>query len=101
MSKPDDQTASFPDGALNFFGVDLRLSGLRELLISHRDTTTVQLLRCARWYKERALHELYPTRKSLNHLPPEMYRNVLNRAIEVSAGDSHAGRFVPSIEEAP
>jgi hypothetical protein len=100
MSKTGSQSLSPSVEVLKFLGVDLRLSGLQEFLISHRDTTTQQLLRCARWYKEQAMHELYPARKCLNGLTAEMYRNVLNRAIEASAADSHAGRVVPPVEQA-
>ena len=76
---------------LNFYGVDLRLSALLEVLISHRDNTLTQLTKTALWYKERALHELYPSRRSLLSLDRHMRRNVIQRAIDMAMADSRAG----------
>jgi len=88
--RPDQGNDSFSE-ALDFYGVDLRLSALLEMLISHRDNTLTQLTKTALWYKERALHELYPSRRSLLSLDRDMRRNVIQRAIEMAVADSSAG----------
>ena len=89
-TRPDQGNDSLSE-ALNFYGVHLRLSGLLEILISHRDNTLTQLTKTALWYKERALHELYPSRRSLLSLDRDMRRIVIQRAIDMAVADSRAG----------
>jgi|GEM_PF-5642855 len=84
-----------PDQMLEFLGLQVRLSTLVEMLIAQRDNTLIQIMRCAHWYKEQALHELYPTRKSLGSLDLEMRQAVGQRAIELAIEDSRSGRSVP------
>ena len=78
-------------GTLRFHGVDLRLSGLVEMLISQHDNTALQLGQMGRWYKEQALRELYPTRNSLSSTDVCMRRRVAKRAIEMALADCRSG----------
>lgn len=84
-----------PDQALEFLSVSLRLSSLIEMLVAQRDNTLAQLAKCAHWYRERALRELYPRRKNLGSLNTEMRRAVSQRAIELAMEDSRSGKAVP------
>lgn len=92
-----------PDQTLEFLSVSLRLSGLVELLVSYRDNSFVQLTKCAYWYKERALRELFPVRKNLGSLDKTMRRSVAQRAIEMAIDDSHqqsgASRIPERVQE--
>ena len=84
-----------PEQVLEFLSVPLRLSSLIEMLVAQRDNSFAQLAKCAHWYKERALRELYPRRKNLQSLDREMRRAVSQRAIELAIEDSRSGRSVP------
>jgi hypothetical protein len=84
-----------PDQVLEFLSVPLRLSSLVEMLVSQRDNTLLQLAKCAHWYRERALRELYPRRKNLGSLNTDMRRVVSQRAIELAIEDSRSSRSVP------
>lgn len=88
-----------PDQMLEFLSVPLRLSGLVELLASYRDNTFIQLTKCAYWYKEKALRELYPSRKNLGSLDRGMRRSVAQRAIEMVIEDSRHQSGRSSIPE--
>ncbi len=83
-----------PDQELEYRSVKLRLSGLVELLVSHRDNTHMQLTVCARHYKEQALRELYPHIAGLSGLTVEKRYSVIQRAIEMAIDDSRARRSV-------
>jgi hypothetical protein len=84
-----------PDETLEFFSVQLRLATIIEMLIAQRDNTLIQVTKCAHYYKELALHELYPARKHLGSLDLKMRRAVAQRAIELALEDSRMGRSVP------
>jgi hypothetical protein len=84
---------------LEFLSVPLRLSGLVELLLSYRDNTFIQLTKCAYWYKEKALRELYPSRKNLGSLDKAMRRSVAQRAIEMVIEDSRRQTGLSSFPE--
>ena len=81
-----------PNQLIEYLGVPLRLSGLVEMLLSHSENTFTQLLICARYYKERAMRELYPNSKSLTL---EKRRRVARRAIGMAIEDSRSARSVP------
>jgi hypothetical protein len=99
MAYAENDAHSPPDQMLEFLSGPLRLSGLVELLVSYRDNTFIQLTRCAFWYKERALRELYPSRKNLGSLDKAMRRSVAQRAIEMAINDSHQQCGASSIPE--
>jgi hypothetical protein len=82
-----------PDQTLEFLSVPLRLSSLVELLVMERDNTLIQNMRCARWYRERALQEHYPGKKY--PLTREKRRAIAQRAIEMAIEDAKSGRQLP------
>ena len=88
-----------PSETLIFLSVELRLSGLMEMLISHFDNTTQQLARCSHWYKERARQKLCPSRKSLTGLSRNMRQKIFDTAIEMATEDSRTGAVVPPLDE--
>ena|SRR5438270_10066421 len=86
----ENEAHSTPDQTLSFFDVPVRLSGLVEMLVSQRDNTHIQLMRCATWYKRKAMAELYPTRKGGTSLNQEMRQAVSDRAIQMVLEDCRA-----------
>ncbi len=98
--KPEPDDAHHPPNqTLDFYGVDLRLSSIVEIIITQRDNTLRQVLQCACWYKEQARQELYPTRRAIASLEPENRRAILQRAIELAISDSRLRLQKPSLPE--
>jgi hypothetical protein len=83
------------DQVVKFYGMELRLAAVTELIRSHGENTFFQLGICARYYKEHALKELFPTRRSLQHLTPEQRKSVYGRAIEMAEDDAANGISLP------
>ena len=84
-------TKTPPDQIVNFHSTELRFAAVAELLRSHCGNTYRQIAICARYYKERALKELFPTGRTLPHLPPEQRKSVYRRAIEMAQHDAANG----------
>jgi hypothetical protein len=93
MARQANEAHTPPDQTLELLSVPLRLSSLVELLVMQRDNMLIQNMRCARWYRERALDELYPGKSYPLTLAKR--RAIAQRAIEMAIEDAEAGRQLP------
>jgi hypothetical protein len=80
---------------IKFYAMELRLVAVTELIRSHGENTFFHLAICARFYKEQALKELFPMRRSLQHLTPEQRQSVYRQAIEMAEQDAANGTSRP------
>ena len=86
-----DSTEFPADQAVKFHGVELRLAAVTELIRSHGEHTFYQIAICARYYKEQALKELFPTGRTMPRLTREQRKSVYRRAIEMAQDDAGNG----------
>jgi hypothetical protein len=89
--KPMGSSKSPGDPAVKFHGMELRLAAVTELIQSQADNVFYQISICARYYKEKAHKELFPTRKSFPHLNREQRDSIYRRAIEMAQQDAANG----------
>ena len=89
--KSMDSTEFPGDQAVNFHGIELRVAAVTELIRSHGENTFYYMSICARYYREKAHNELFPTRKSFPHLSREQRDSIYRRAIEMAAQDAANG----------
>lgn len=73
---------------LKFNRYTLRLVAVTETLRSQDENTAVQISMCARFYKEAAFTELFPSRNWIAQLPIEARRAVYWRAIQLVKKDA-------------
>jgi hypothetical protein len=86
-----DSPKSPGEPALQFHGIRLRLAAITELIQSQADNVFMKNAVCARYYREKAHKELFPTRKSLPHLSREERDSIYRRAIEMAQQDAANG----------
>lgn len=86
-----DSTEKPTTTVLQFHGISLRLAAITELIQSQADNALLKNAVCARYYKEKAHKELFPTRKSLPHLSREQRNSIYRRAIEMVEQDAANG----------
>ena len=86
-----DSSKSPADPVFKFHGMDLRLAAITELIQSQADNVFYQIAICARYFKEEAHKELFPTRKSFPHLSREQRDSIYRRAIEMAEQDAANG----------
>jgi hypothetical protein len=86
-----DSTEYPADQAVKFHGTELRLVAVTELIRSHGENNFYHIAICARYYKEEAHKELFPTRKSFPHLTREQRNSIYRRAIEMAEQDAANG----------
>jgi hypothetical protein len=79
------------DRLLEFNGHTLRLVAVTQTILSQDENTAVQLSMCARFYKEAALTELFPSRNWIPHLAIEDRCAVYGRAIQLVKQDAQRG----------
>ena len=79
------------DQVVKFYGMELGLAAVTELIRSHGENTFYQISICARYYKEQALKELFPTGRTMPHLTREQRKSVYGRAIEMAQHDAANG----------
>jgi hypothetical protein len=95
VSKPMDSPKFPADPVIKFHGMELRLAAVTELIQSQADNVFYQIAICARYFKEGAHKELFPTRKSFPHLSREQRNAIYRRAIEMAEQDSANGTLRP------
>jgi hypothetical protein len=90
LSSPGGDDPS-SDRLLEFNGHTLRLVAVTETILSQDKNTAVQISMCARFYKEAALAELFPSRNWITHLAIEDRCAVYGRAIQLVKQDAQRG----------
>jgi hypothetical protein len=92
-------TALKCDKCVNCYGVLLSLDAIVQMICMHGNNTYLQILRCAKYYKIKALRELYPTRAGWHSLDGAMRRRLAQRAIELACQDSVSEVELPTDDE--
>ena len=87
--KPEDSLKDSPvELVVDFRNTSLRLGAISELIRSHHANTYMQIEICARYYKQRALKELFPNRASISGLRSDQKDAVYSRAIQIAEQDA-------------
>jgi len=73
---------------VDFRNTQLPFAAIRELIRSHHANTYIQIEICARYYKHRALKELFPNRASISGLRSDQKNAVYSRAIHIAENDA-------------
>lgn len=74
--------------SITFYETELSLSAVQEMIRIHGENSLHQILKCARYYKERALADVYPNRASIRSLPSDKRKVIYQRAIALAEEDA-------------